>query len=126
MRVSAIASSALGALAPSLAVSANNLANANTNGFKASEVRLETGPGNVGVQISEIRKDARPGAYVPAPVYPTVGREQEQRLGWVESSNTDYAQEFVDMINVSQAYAANATVIRTADDLLGRLVDELA
>ncbi len=125
MRVMDIATSALGALSVSLQVSANNLANANTNGFKASDVRYETGPGDMGVRISEIRKDTSPGSPVEAPIYPVVGREQEQHMGWVESSNTDYAREFVDMINMSHAWGANTTVIRTADDMLGYLIDEV-
>ena len=125
MRVMDIATSALGALSTSLQVSANNLANANTNGFKQSDVRFETGPGDQGVRISEIRKDATPGSPVEAPVYPIVGRQYEQHMGWVESSNTDVPRQFVDMISASNAWKANVATIRTADDMLGYLVDEV-
>ena len=125
MRVMDIATSALGALSTSLQVSANNLANANTNGFKQSDVRFETGPGDQGVRISEIRKDATPGSPVEAPVYPIVGRQYEQHMGWVESSNTDVARQFVDMISASNAWQANTATIRTADDMLGYLVDKV-
>ena len=125
MRVMDVATSALGALSVSLQVSANNLANVNTNGFKQSDVRFETGPGDQGVRISEIRKDATPGSPVEAPVYPVVGRQYEQRMGWVESSNTDVARQFTDMISASNAWKANVASIRTADDMLGYLVDEV-
>lgn len=123
MRVMDIPTSALGALSVSLQVSANNLANASTNGFKQSDVRFETGPGDQGVRISEIRKDATPGSPAEAPVYPIVGRQYEQRMGWVESSNTDVPRQFVDMISASNAWRANTAVIRTADDMLGALIN---
>lgn len=125
MRVMDIPTSALGALSVSLQVSANNLANVNTNGFKQSDVRFETGPGDQGVRISEIRKDATPGSPVEAPVYPIVGRQYEQHSGWVESSNTDVARQFVDMINTSHAWSANAATIRTADEMMGTLINTL-
>ena len=125
MRVMDIAASALGALSVSLQVSANNLANVSTNGFKQSDVRFETGPGDQGVHISEIRKDATPGSPVEAPIYPIVGRQYEQHMGWVESSNTDVARQFVDMISASNAWQANTATIRTADDMLGYLVDKV-
>ena len=123
MRVMDIPTTALGALSVSLQVSANNLANATTNGFKQSDVRFETGPGDQGVRISEIRKDASPGSPVEAPVYPIVGRQYEQHMGWVESSNTDVARQFVDMISASNAWKANVATIRTADEMMGTLVD---
>ena len=123
MRVMDIPTTALGALSVSLQVSANNLANVNTNGFKQSDVRFETGPGDQGVRISEIREDASPGSPVEAPVYPIVGRQYEQHMGWVESSNTDVARQFVDMISASNAWKANVATIRTADEMMGTLVD---
>ena len=123
MRIMDIPTSALGALSVSLQVSANNLANVNTHGFKQSDVRFGTGPGDQGVRISEIRKDATPGSPVEAPVYPIVGRQYEQHSGWVESSNTDVARQFVDMINTSHAWSANVATIRTADEMMGTLIN---
>lgn len=123
MRVMDIPTTALGALSVSLQVSANNLANASTNGFKQSDVRFETGPGDQGVRISEIRKDATPGSPVEAPVYPIVGRQYEQHMGWVESSNTDVPRQFVDMISASNAWQANTATIRTADEMMGTLIN---
>lgn len=126
MRVMDIPTTALGALSVSLQVSANNLANVSTNGFKQSDVRYETGPGDQGVYISEIRKDATPGSPVEAPVYPIAGRQYEQRMGWVESSNTDIARQFVDMISTTNAWKANVATIRTADEMMGTLIDTVA
>lgn len=37
--------------------SAHNIANVNTTGFKAYQVDMESGPGDIGVQIARIRRD---------------------------------------------------------------------
>lgn len=41
--------------------SAYNIANVNTTGFKAYQVDLESGPGDVGVQTARVRRDYSPG-----------------------------------------------------------------
>ena len=41
--------------------SAHNIANVNTTGFKAYQVDLESGPGDIGVQIARVRRDYSPG-----------------------------------------------------------------
>ena len=114
--------SALYSLAGSLQVTANNLANVNTNEFKASSVRFETGPMDQGVRISEIRSDATPGAWVEHPVYTEEEGRARQRMGWIETSNTDIAREFTNMISVENAYRANVASIRTVDEMLGTIL----
>ncbi len=118
--------SALYSLASSLQVTANNLANVNTNEFKASVTRFETGPRDQGVRISEISEDARPGAFVEHPVYMEIDGRAHQRMGWVETSNTDVPREFVDMISAERAYQANIASIRTADEMLGSILNASA
>ena len=118
--------SALYSLAPSLQVTANNLANVNTNGFKAGVTRFETGPRDQGVRISEITKDAKPGAFIEHPLFIEEDGRVKQRMGWVESSNTDIAREFTNMISVEKAYLANLASIRTADEMLGSIFNEWA
>ena len=118
--------SALSTLATSFQVTANNIANVNTNEFKASAARFETGPMDQGVQISEIRKDGSPGAYVQALVFTEENGKAMQRPGWVESSNTDIAREFVNMISTERAFQANVASIRTADEMLGAILDTTA
>ena len=118
--------SALSSLSTSLQATANNIANVNTNEFKASSARFETGPMDQGVQISEVRKDGSPGAFVPAPVFTEENGRAIQRQGWVESSNTDVAREFTNMISTERAFQANVASIRTADEMLGAILDTTA
>ncbi len=124
MRIQASPSlSAINVLSSSLQVTANNIANVNTNEFKASSTRFETGPMDQGVQISEITKDGSPGAFVPAPVFTEENGKAMQRMGWVESSNTDYGREFTTMMSTQRAYEANIASIRSMDQMAGYLLD---
>mgnify|MGYP005861903867 CR=1 FL=1 len=107
--------SALGALGISQAVTANDVANMNTAGYRAKEVRLESGPGDQGVQVAEIREDTSAGPLVPGP-----------QDSLVEGSNVDLATEMVQMVRDEVAYAANAAVIRTHADMAGVLLDTMA
>lgn len=120
--------SALNALSTQMAVSANNVANVNTNGFQASRADLETGHGDQGVQVAAIQKDTSPG-----PAVPSLERTQNPDTGqvqtswqYVEGSNTDLAREFVNMTAAQNAYEANAVAIRTQDEMAGAVLDILA
>ena len=105
------AQSALGALSSSMAVTANNVANMNTDRFKAQDVRLATGPQGQGVQVGNVVEDASSGG------------SRQTDAGPVELSNVDLAQQAVDMIQTERAFEANAAVIRTEDALAGTLLD---
>jgi flagellar hook protein FlgE len=105
--------SGLGAYAKQIEVSANNVANVNTDGFKKSRtelVALETG----GV-IPVVRKDNSAG--------PTVVRDRGYGLTPVELSNVDLGEETVVQIIAQRGFEANLQTIKTADDLLGSLLD---
>ncbi|MBZ4648785.1 MAG: protein of unknown function domain protein [Desulfomicrobiaceae bacterium] len=106
--------SAISALGISQAVTANDVANMNTPGYRAKEARLESGPGDQGVRVAEIREDTSAGPLVPGP---------EDTL--VEGSNVDLATEMVQMVQDEAAYAANAAAIRTQADMNGALLDTL-
>ena len=56
-----VARSAISAAQTGLDVTANNIANVNTNGFKSSDAHLQTGPGGRGVNVGAISKDLRSG-----------------------------------------------------------------
>jgi flagellar hook protein FlgE len=105
--------SGLGAYAKQIEVSANNVANVNTDGFKKSRtelVALETG----GV-IPVVRKDNSAG--------PTIVRDRGYGLTPVELSNVDLGEETVVQIIAQRGFEANLQTIKTADDLLGSLLD---
>jgi flagellar basal-body rod protein FlgC len=104
--------SALSAFGISQAVTANDMANMNTPGYRAKEARLESGPDDQGVRVAEIREDTSSGPLVPGP---------ENSL--VEGSNVDLATEMVQMVRDEVAYAANAAAIRTQADMAGVLLD---
>jgi len=102
--------SALSALSTVQEVSANNIANMNTDGFKASAVSLESGPGDQGVDVASITGSTTPGSM----------------LNGVETSNTDIGREMVDMITTSRAFEANTTFIRADEEMTGHLLNMIA
>jgi flagellar basal-body rod protein FlgC len=102
--------SALSALSTVQEVTANNIANVNTDGFKASAVSLESGPGDQGVEVASITQSTTPGSM----------------LNGVETSNTDIGREMVDMITTSRAFEANTTFIRASEEMTGHLLNMIA
>jgi len=105
--------SGLGAYAKQVEVSANNVANVNTDEFKKSHTELvseETG----GV-LPVVRKDDSAG--------PTVLRDSGYGPAQVELSNVDLGEEAVNQIIGQRGFEANIQVLKTADDMLGRILD---
>lgn len=102
--------SALTALSTVQEVTANNIANVNTDGFKASSVNLASGPGDQGVEVASITESTTPGAMVNG----------------VETSNTDIGREMVDMITTGRAFEANTTFVRAAEEMTGHLLNMIA
>ena len=118
------AQSALGALSTSMAATANNVANADTDGYKSQEAQLATGPGGQGVQVAGIRSDDSSGGLNPAMVSGVnAAGVYEPSVGLSEMSNVDLARQTVNMVEASRAFEANVAVIRTADDMAGTLLD---
>jgi flagellar hook protein FlgE len=99
-----------------MSVTANNIANVNTNGFKRDRAVLQEGPaGDVRVSLS---KDMSPAPEDPlAPDAPGMEREL---------SNVDLADELTGMIPSEIGYKANLKTIRSRDEMLGTLLDALA
>ena len=105
--VYSIALSGMEAAQAQLAVGANNIANANTPGFRASRVDLvELSGGGVGVAGTTV--DSTPGATGPD------GKPL---------SNVDLASELVGIGRDETLYDASAMVVRTADRMTGSLLD---
>lgn len=118
---------ALNALGVSMSVTANNVANVNTDGFKASRTGLVDGPGGQGVDIGAIRADGAEGP----PVSRTVTLESadgklDVRHETTRGSTTDIGREMVHMVVDANAYAANAAVVRVHDDTAGTILDMMA
>jgi flagellar hook protein FlgE len=105
--------SGLAAYAKQVEVTAHNVANVNTDGFKKSHtefVSLETG----GV-LPVVRKDESAG--------PMVLSDRGQGQTQVELSNVDLAEEAVNQILAQRGFEANLHTMQTADDMLGTVLD---
>ena len=106
--------SALGALNRKMDVTANNIANVNTNKFKKSRAEFEdVYPSGVKVSISQVDT---PGDPLPPD---EKGNEQE-------SSNVNLAEELVNLITTQNAFAANIKTITTEEDMRKTLLDVIA
>ncbi len=106
--------SALRAFGEKLGVTANNIANINTNGFKKSRANFEEASlSGVNVSISRVET---PGA--PLPPDRDTGEPEE-------SSNVSAEEEMVNLITTKQAYTANLKMIKAQDETLGTLLDIL-
>jgi flagellar basal-body rod protein FlgC len=91
---------------------ANNIANANTEGFKKSRVILSTiDPQGVAARTEQVET---PG---PMMVEPT-GNGMEL----IEQSNVDIGQELPELSLNSRLYEANLKTLQTADEMLGSLL----
>lgn len=107
--------SALSALGKKMAVTSNNIANVESEGFKKSRAVLREGKsGSVEVGITKVET---PG--------PTRIRNVEGELEERELSNVDLAEEITGTIPTQRGYEANLTVIKTHDEMLGTILDIL-
>jgi flagellar hook protein FlgE len=103
----------LAAFATQIAVMAHNLANVNTTGFKKSRtefVALETG----GV-LPVIQKNEMAG--------PTILNDTGYGPTQLELSNVDLGEETVNQILAQRGFQANISTLKTADDMLGTILD---
>ena len=105
--------SGLTAFSTQIDVTARNVANVNTNGFKKSRtefVAVETG----GV-LPVIQKDESAG--------PTILNDTGYGPAQLELSNVDLREEVVNQIIGQRGFEANLQALKTADDMLGLILD---
>ena len=107
--------SALRAFVTKLGITANNIANVNTDGFKKNRATFQSDPSG-GVRV-EIRKDESPGFRYD--VFEN-GETHEK-----ESSNVDLTEEIPNLMVTKRAYQANLKTIETQDEMLGSLLDTI-
>ena len=103
--------SALSALGKKMDVTANNVANIDTEGFKKSRADLQEAGHGVTVSISRVNT---PGA--PIPAGDGTGKMNE-------SSNVDEAEEIVNLKTTDIAFQANLKTIQTEGKILGSILD---
>lgn len=109
---SSSALSALQAFGTKIQSNANNIANANTDGYKKTRVNLAS-KAPQGVQ-AEIEKSKMAG--------PTVYQEGESGSEAVELSNVDLGNEIPEMMLSSTYYKANLKTIQIENEMLGSLL----
>ena len=98
-----------------IGVTANNVANLNTDGFKKSRAVLKEGHPS-GVTVS-IKKIDTPGAILPA---------QDGSGETRETSNVDLAEEVGNLITTRTAFSANIKTLKTWDEMTESLIDLFA
>ena len=105
--------SALQAFKTRLGVTADNIANINTDEFKKSRARLKEGTnGDVQVDINRIN--------TPGHRYQALEADQ---LVEKEGSNVNLEEEIPAMMITQRSYEANLKVLQTRDKILGTLLD---
>lgn len=85
-------------------VSAHNIANINTEGYRTEHAVLETGPSGEGVRVAAIQKDVAFGAAQP-------------------TNNVDLPREFSQLNIIENAYSATAVTMRTLDGMTGAILN---
>ncbi|MFO8033095.1 MAG: flagellar basal body rod C-terminal domain-containing protein [Desulfohalobiaceae bacterium] len=107
-------------------VSANNVANMNTQDFQPSRVSLEEVGNRQGVAPQTVEKTGslqQAGAEDNGDVV-QIEAGQENSEG--SPSGTDLSSEMVDMMQNQTAYSANASTVSTQSEMQGQLMDRLA
>jgi len=107
--------SALQAYKKSMGVTANNIANVNTEEFKKSRATMKEGVnGNVEV---EIKKVITPGHRYQV--------HEGHQMVEKETSNVNLEEELPDLMITQRTYEANLKVLQTQDKMLGATLDIL-
>jgi flagellar hook protein FlgE len=105
--------SGLSAFGKQLDVSAHNVANVNTDGFKSS--RTEFVEAQSGGVLPVVRKDNSAA--------PSVLKDTAEGPRQVELSNVDLGQEVASQIIAQRGFEANLRTLKTADTMLGSILD---
>ena len=93
-------------------VGANNLANANTDGFQKQQVTTQAGTYGIEVKVEKVSaSEALNSSYA--------GSEKITN----ERSNVEVAEELIQVKVAQNLFDANAKTIQTQDNLLGRILD---
>jgi flagellar basal-body rod protein FlgC len=119
-------------------VTAENLANAQSVGYKRKDVVVQEAAGNGGfggalasamgssatggggVEVAQITQDQTAGRRVYDPGHPDADKQ-----GYVTLPNVNPVTEMVDLIDASRAYEANVTAMQTAKQMFTKTLDLL-
>lgn len=105
--------SAVNAFRKKMNVTANNVANVQTDEFKKSRVTFsESKSGGVSANVEKVD--------TPGITKETI---RNGKIAETESSNVDLAEELPEMISTKTGYKANLKTLKTQGDMLGSLLD---
>ena len=106
-------------------ITAHNVANVNTAGFKPQHPVYATGPDGWGVRVDAVLQDTTARGQQPDSVQSTamINASSSVAPEIANPSGTDIAREMVNMVATQYGYEANAKLVRTADSMLGYLLD---
>ena len=108
--------SALQAFGQKLGITAGNIANVNTDGYKKSEALFEEGRhGEVEVRERRINTPGIP-----------LGPPEPGGPGARESSNVELEEEIPELITTVYGFRANLKTVQVEDEALGHLLDTVA
>ncbi len=113
--ISAIQSalSGLQAFGTRIQSNANNVANANSEGYKRTQVHLSnTEPNGVNATVE---KTTSPG--------PKIYDQTSNGLELIEQSNVDLGRELPEMMLNARYYEANLKTLQTSEELLANILD---
>lgn len=104
--------SGLHAASLKLKVGAHNLANAHTDGFQKQQVTTQAGTYGIEVKVEKVSaSEALSSSYA--------GSEKVVN----ERSNVDVAEELIQVKVAQNIFDANAKILQTEDNMLGRILD---
>jgi flagellar basal-body rod protein FlgC len=95
-----------------LGVSANNIANAQTDNFKRTQATLESS--SAGGVIVSLSQDTRPVPQLP---------RGDDSFAFQEGSNVELEEELIQTLEATNLIEANLASLRTQDEVLGSLLD---
>ena len=104
--------SGLQAASLKLKVSANNVANANTDGYQKQQVTTRTGTYGVEVKVEKVSTVESPN-----------NNQSGDELRSDAPSNVDVAEELLEMKAAQNLFEANLKTLNTNDNMLGRILD---
>ena len=120
------ATSALAAFSEKQAVTAHNIANINTDGYKAKTQTLEELPEKQGVRTQDIQEDLSPGPLKQRISSQESEQNYQPRMESVQGSNTRLVNEITSLMQNEQGFAANASVVRVSQDMAGTILNLVA
>lgn len=129
-----IGASALSAFGVGMQTMTHNVANVNTAGFNPQRAEYSDIAGNRGTRLDTVfQGDGIAGQDGTRTSYEEL-RRRARDMGAAEGaplegvfpSGTSLEREMTDLVSMPHAYEANAQVVRTADDMLGVILDMTA